>query len=141
MNNRYSTVQPKFSHGNIHKRRIYIDNMISIICLISVFAVSCLVCRLAATLTFFFLSSAVSAETLQKNLELMGRHIKNLEKDLETFPPPQNDNDLFVEKMSISSSSTYCFCFFLMKNVFGKCFFKRISVLLNTKIQYEFYVP
>ncbi|XP_072251802.1 protein diaphanous homolog 1 [Leuresthes tenuis] len=45
-------------------------------------------------------ASRVSAETLQKNLELMGRHIKNLEKDLETFPPPQNDNDLFVEKMS-----------------------------------------
>lgn len=44
----------------------------------------------------------VSAETIQKNLELMGRQIKNMEKDLETFPPPQNDNDLFVEKMSIS---------------------------------------
>ena len=49
------------------------------------------------------MSPAVSAETIQKNLELMGRQIKNLEKDLETFPPPQNDMDLFVEKMSISS--------------------------------------
>lgn len=49
------------------------------------------------------LSPTVSAETLQKNLELMGRQIKNLEKDLETFPPPQNNKDLFVEKMSISS--------------------------------------
>ncbi|XP_035525704.1 protein diaphanous homolog 1-like [Morone saxatilis] len=45
-------------------------------------------------------ASRVSAETLQKNLELMGRQIKNMEKDLETFPPPQNDKDLFVEKMS-----------------------------------------
>ncbi|XP_051276905.1 protein diaphanous homolog 1 [Dicentrarchus labrax] len=45
-------------------------------------------------------ASRVSAETLQKNLELMGRQIKSMEKDLETFPPPQNDKDLFVEKMS-----------------------------------------
>lgn len=50
------------------------------------------------------MSPTVSAETLQKNLELMGRQIKNLEKDLETFPPPQNNKDLFVEKMSISFS-------------------------------------
>ncbi|XP_061582016.1 protein diaphanous homolog 1-like [Cololabis saira] len=45
-------------------------------------------------------ASRVSAETIQKNLEQMGRQIKSLQKDLETFPPPQNDNDLFVEKMS-----------------------------------------
>ncbi|XP_054454189.1 protein diaphanous homolog 1-like [Anoplopoma fimbria] len=45
-------------------------------------------------------ASRVPAEILQKNLELMGRQIKNLEKDLETFPPPQNDKDQFVEKMS-----------------------------------------
>ncbi|XP_029917133.1 protein diaphanous homolog 1 isoform X2 [Myripristis murdjan] len=45
-------------------------------------------------------ASRVSAETLQKNLEQMGRQLKNLEKDLETFPPPQNDKDMFVEKMS-----------------------------------------
>nr|XP_046263030.1 protein diaphanous homolog 1-like isoform X2 [Scatophagus argus] len=50
-------------------------------------------------------ASRVSAETLQKNLELMGRQIKNLEKDLETFPPPQSDKDLFVEKMSSFVSS------------------------------------
>lgn len=55
------------------------------------------------------LSPAVSAETLQKALELMGRQIKNLEKDLETFPPPQSDKDLFVEKMSISSSFSHIF--------------------------------
>ncbi|KAF1384738.1 hypothetical protein PFLUV_G00123280 [Perca fluviatilis] len=52
-------------------------------------------------------ASRVSAETIQKNLELMGRQIKSLEKDLETFPPPQNDKDLFVEKMTISSSFSY----------------------------------
>lgn len=45
-------------------------------------------------------ASRVSAETIQKNLEQMGRQIKNLEKDLETFPPAQNENDKFVEKMS-----------------------------------------
>lgn len=45
-------------------------------------------------------ASRVSAETLQKNLEQMGRQIKNLQKDLETFPPPQNDKDLFAEKLS-----------------------------------------
>lgn len=45
-------------------------------------------------------ASRVSAETLQKNLELMGRQIKNLKRDLETFPPPQNEKDLFAEKLS-----------------------------------------
>ncbi|XP_042274121.1 protein diaphanous homolog 1-like isoform X2 [Thunnus maccoyii] len=45
-------------------------------------------------------ASRVSAETLQKNIELMGRQIKGLEKDLETFPPAQSDKDQFVEKMS-----------------------------------------
>lgn len=44
----------------------------------------------------------VSAETLQKNLDQMGKQIKDLEKDVETFPPPQNDKDKFVEKMTIS---------------------------------------
>lgn len=50
---------------------------------------------------------AVSAETIQKNLEQMSRQIKNIEKDLETFPPPQNENDHFVEKMSISFDFSY----------------------------------
>lgn len=45
-------------------------------------------------------ASRVPAETLQKNIEQMGRQIKNLEKDLATFPPPQSDKDMFVEKMS-----------------------------------------
>lgn len=33
---------------------------------------------------------------------MMGQQIKKLEKTLETFPPPQSDKDLFVEKISIS---------------------------------------
>ncbi|TRY83825.1 hypothetical protein DNTS_031965 [Danionella cerebrum] len=41
-------------------------------------------------------ASKVSAETLQKNLDQMGRQIKNLEADIETFPPPQSDRDNFV---------------------------------------------
>uniref|UniRef100_A0A8C5H8Z2 Diaphanous related formin 1 n=1 Tax=Gouania willdenowi TaxID=441366 RepID=A0A8C5H8Z2_GOUWI len=49
-------------------------------------------------------ASRVSAETIQKNLEMMGRQIKNLEKDLETFPPPQNDKDHFVEKIFVTSA-------------------------------------
>ncbi|XP_049330693.1 protein diaphanous homolog 1 [Astyanax mexicanus] len=45
-------------------------------------------------------ASRVSAETLQKNLDQMGKQIKSLEKDIETFPPPQNEKDKFVEKMT-----------------------------------------
>ncbi|XP_076021070.1 protein diaphanous homolog 1-like [Genypterus blacodes] len=45
-------------------------------------------------------ASRVSAEILQKNIDQMGRQIKGLKKDLETFPPPQSDKDLFVQKMS-----------------------------------------
>lgn len=45
-------------------------------------------------------ASRVSAETLQKNLDQMGKQIKSLEKDIETFPPPQSDKDKFVEKMT-----------------------------------------
>ncbi|CAM4617911.1 unnamed protein product [Leuciscus chuanchicus] len=47
-------------------------------------------------------ASRVSAETLLKNIDQMGKQIKNLEKDIETFPPPQSDKDKFVEKMTIS---------------------------------------
>lgn len=45
-------------------------------------------------------ASKVSAETLQKSLDQMGKQIKSLEKDIETFPPPQSDKDKFVEKMT-----------------------------------------
>uniref|UniRef100_A0A671RW92 Diaphanous related formin 1 n=1 Tax=Sinocyclocheilus anshuiensis TaxID=1608454 RepID=A0A671RW92_9TELE len=51
-------------------------------------------------------ASKVSAETLQKNLDQMGKQIKDLEKDIETFPPPQSDRDKFVEKMTISFTSS-----------------------------------
>ncbi|XP_012989041.4 protein diaphanous homolog 1 isoform X2 [Esox lucius] len=50
-------------------------------------------------------ASRVSAETLQKNLDQMGRALNNLEKDLESFPPPQSDKDLFVDKMTSFVSS------------------------------------
>ncbi|XP_026095468.1 protein diaphanous homolog 1-like isoform X2 [Carassius auratus] len=45
-------------------------------------------------------ASKVSVETLQKNLDQMGKQVKDLEKDLETFPPPQSDRDKYVEKMT-----------------------------------------
>ncbi|XP_076854558.1 protein diaphanous homolog 1-like [Brachyhypopomus gauderio] len=45
-------------------------------------------------------ASRVFAEALQKDLDQMGKQIKSLEKDIETFPPPQNDKDMFVEKMT-----------------------------------------
>uniref|UniRef100_A0A8C1UZ85 Diaphanous related formin 1 n=1 Tax=Cyprinus carpio TaxID=7962 RepID=A0A8C1UZ85_CYPCA len=51
-------------------------------------------------------ASKVSAETLQKNLDQMGKQIKDLEKDIETFPPPQSDRDKYVEKMTISFTSS-----------------------------------
>ncbi|XP_027029138.1 protein diaphanous homolog 1 isoform X2 [Tachysurus fulvidraco] len=50
-------------------------------------------------------ASRVSAETLQKNLDQMGKQIKSLEKDIETFPPPQNEKDKFVEKMTVFVAS------------------------------------
>uniref|UniRef100_A0A665UHX5 Diaphanous related formin 1 n=1 Tax=Echeneis naucrates TaxID=173247 RepID=A0A665UHX5_ECHNA len=49
-------------------------------------------------------ASRVSAETLQKNLELMGRQMKQLQQDLERFPPPQSDKDHFVEKIFVISA-------------------------------------
>ncbi|XP_051514390.1 protein diaphanous homolog 1-like isoform X2 [Myxocyprinus asiaticus] len=45
-------------------------------------------------------ASKVSAETLQKNLDQMEKQIASLEKDIETFPPPQSDRDKFIEKMT-----------------------------------------
>ncbi|KAJ8282937.1 hypothetical protein COCON_G00054560 [Conger conger] len=47
-------------------------------------------------------ASRVSAETLQKSIDQMGRQISALEKDIETFPPPQSDKDQFVEKIFVS---------------------------------------
>ncbi|XP_060047409.1 protein diaphanous homolog 3 [Erinaceus europaeus] len=45
-------------------------------------------------------ASKVSVETLEKNLKQMGRQLQQLEKDLETFPPPEDLHDKFVIKMS-----------------------------------------
>ncbi|XP_062910900.1 protein diaphanous homolog 1 [Mobula hypostoma] len=45
-------------------------------------------------------ASRVSAEMLQKNLEQMGKHITRLQKDLDSFPPSNDEQDKFVEKMS-----------------------------------------
>ncbi|VTJ83412.1 Hypothetical predicted protein, partial [Marmota monax] len=47
-------------------------------------------------------ASKVSVEMLEKNLKQMGRQLQQLEKDLETFPPPEDMHDKFVTKMSIS---------------------------------------
>ncbi|XP_043925014.1 protein diaphanous homolog 1 [Protopterus annectens] len=46
-------------------------------------------------------ASRVSAETLQKNLEQMKKQISTLEKDIENFPPPTDEKDKFVEKMTV----------------------------------------
>ncbi|XP_072256771.1 protein diaphanous homolog 1 [Pyxicephalus adspersus] len=46
-------------------------------------------------------ASRVSAETLQKNLDQMKKQIADLQKDIESFPPPVDEKDKFVEKMTI----------------------------------------
>ncbi|XP_044136940.1 protein diaphanous homolog 1 isoform X2 [Bufo gargarizans] len=46
-------------------------------------------------------ASRVSAETLQKNLDQMKKQISDLQRDIETFPPSNNEKDKFVEKMTI----------------------------------------
>ncbi|XP_039733103.1 protein diaphanous homolog 3 [Pteropus medius] len=55
-------------------------------------------------------ASKVSVETLEKNLKQMGRQLQQLEKDLETFPHPEDLHDKFVTKMSsfvISAKEQY----------------------------------
>ncbi|XP_019511445.1 PREDICTED: protein diaphanous homolog 3 [Hipposideros armiger] len=55
-------------------------------------------------------ASKVSVETLEKNLRQMGRQLQQLEKNLETFPPPEDLHDKFVTKMSsfvISAKEQY----------------------------------
>ncbi|XP_075419116.1 protein diaphanous homolog 3 isoform X2 [Tenrec ecaudatus] len=55
-------------------------------------------------------ASKVSVEMLEKNVKQMGRQIQQLEKDLETFPPPEDSHDNFVTKMSsfvISAKEQY----------------------------------
>ncbi|XP_074420676.1 protein diaphanous homolog 3 isoform X2 [Larus michahellis] len=45
-------------------------------------------------------ASKVSAENLEKSLKHMERHLQQLEKDLQTFPVPEDKHDKFVAKMS-----------------------------------------
>ncbi|KFV59721.1 Protein diaphanous 3, partial [Tyto alba] len=53
-------------------------------------------------------ASKVSAENLEKSLKHMERQFQQLEKDLQTFPVPEDKHDKFVAKMSISFA-TYSF--------------------------------
>lgn len=46
--------------------------------------------------------STVSAEILKSSLTTMERHIQRLENDIENFPKTDDQQDKFVEKMSIS---------------------------------------
>uniref|UniRef100_A0A8C5MDF0 FH2 domain-containing protein n=1 Tax=Leptobrachium leishanense TaxID=445787 RepID=A0A8C5MDF0_9ANUR len=50
-------------------------------------------------------ASRVSAETLQKNLAQMKKQLTDLDKEIDNFPPSTNENDKFVEKMTISFQS------------------------------------
>lgn len=45
-------------------------------------------------------ASRVSVEMLENSLKQMGRQLLQLEKNLETFPPPEDLHDKFVIKMS-----------------------------------------
>uniref|UniRef100_A0A8C6JU92 Uncharacterized protein n=1 Tax=Melopsittacus undulatus TaxID=13146 RepID=A0A8C6JU92_MELUD len=47
-------------------------------------------------------ASKVSAQTLKSNLDSMNHQIQRLENDIKNFPKTQDENDKFVEKMSIS---------------------------------------
>ncbi|XP_032885737.1 protein diaphanous homolog 1 isoform X3 [Amblyraja radiata] len=45
-------------------------------------------------------ASRVSAELLQKNVEQMGKQIARLQKDIDSFPQSNDNQDKFVEKMT-----------------------------------------
>ncbi|NWX93590.1 DIAP1 protein, partial [Nothoprocta pentlandii] len=47
-------------------------------------------------------ASRVSAENLQKNLDMMRKQISDVERDIENFPVTTDEKDKFVEKMTIS---------------------------------------
>nr|XP_013802347.1 PREDICTED: protein diaphanous homolog 1 [Apteryx mantelli mantelli] len=47
-------------------------------------------------------ASRVSAENLQKNLDMMKKQISDVERDIESFPAATDEKDKFVEKMTIS---------------------------------------
>lgn len=47
-------------------------------------------------------STLVSAENLQKNLDQMKKQISDVERDIQNFPAATEEKDKFVEKMTIS---------------------------------------
>ncbi|NXA39766.1 DIAP1 protein, partial [Eudromia elegans] len=47
-------------------------------------------------------ASRVSAENLQKNLDMMKKQISDVERDIENFPATTDEKDKFVEKMTIT---------------------------------------
>lgn len=57
---------------------------------------------LFTVLTEWMFCILVSAENLEKSLKHMERQLQQLEKDLKTFPVPEDKHDKFVAKMSIS---------------------------------------
>lgn len=48
------------------------------------------------------MSTLVSAENLQKNLDQMKKQISDVERDIQNFPAATDEKDKFVEKMTIS---------------------------------------
>lgn len=74
----------------------------------------------------FFFFPTVSAEILKSSLTNMERQIQRLENDIEHFPKTDDQQDKFVEKMSIS--------FFLSSPL---VFYLRTSLGLTLKVASE----
>ncbi|NXD70417.1 DIAP3 protein, partial [Eolophus roseicapillus] len=72
------------------------------------------------TTLLHFLVEVFSAENLEKSLKHMERQLQQLEKDLKTFPVPEDKHDKFVAKMSISFGA-----FFFL--VYAKEDFQKLS--------------
>lgn len=51
---------------------------------------------------YIWMCVSVSAENLEKSLRQMERQLLQLERDLETFSSPDDQNDMFFTKMAIS---------------------------------------
>uniref|UniRef100_A0A5F8GSE5 Diaphanous related formin 3 n=1 Tax=Monodelphis domestica TaxID=13616 RepID=A0A5F8GSE5_MONDO len=49
-------------------------------------------------------ASKVSVENLEKNLKQMGRQLQQLEKDLDSFPSPEDKHDKFLTKIFVISA-------------------------------------
>uniref|UniRef100_A0A7N4P8D5 Diaphanous related formin 3 n=1 Tax=Sarcophilus harrisii TaxID=9305 RepID=A0A7N4P8D5_SARHA len=49
-------------------------------------------------------ASKVSVENLEKNLKQMGRQLQQLEKDLDSFPSPEDKHDKFLTKIFVTSA-------------------------------------